>query len=191
METDLSSQQTHGEFSLGDPVVYGLHGKCRVAQIETRVMGGKTIRFYKLEVLKSALSRSSRSDPAIWVPITNSTDLGLRAPMNQPQAEVALKYLTDRDTFPDLDMDESWHSLQTKLETIAKHEGGLGLAKVFCFMSVLKRRLVAPASPIIKFYDLIHKLLFRELSETLNEAPKVIEDRITKNLLNKRIPHIK
>ena len=106
--------------------------------------------------------------------------------MNKAQAEEVLKFLMARDFLLELDMDEGWHNLHLKLETLIKREGYLGLSKVFTLLYMQKRRWVVPNPLITKFYELVHKLLFRELSDALNEAAKDIEEKISKFLINKK-----
>ena len=67
-----------GEFVPGAIVAYGLHGKCVVTAIETRTVGGQSMRFYRLDILKSALSRSTRQEPSIFIPVEHARSKGLR-----------------------------------------------------------------------------------------------------------------
>ena len=185
METQVPNNPPKNEFSPGSNVIYGLHGRCKITQIDTRVLSEKSMRFYKLEVLKSPLSRSNRGDPAIWVPVETAVHLGLRAPMDKTQAEEATKLLANRESYYSLN--ESWNVIHPMLENIVRTEGSLGLAKVFSYLYVLKRKWVTPPKDIIKFYDSIHKLLFRELSDALGETARVIEERYSKALKTKPI----
>src|ERR1700733_8843100 len=100
METQTPFEEvSQNEFLPGSTVIYAMHGKCYVLGTETRSMGGESIRFYKLELKKSTLSRSSRLEPAIWVPVATAKDRGLRAPMTKNEAEVAMKILLSREYY--------------------------------------------------------------------------------------------
>ena len=185
METQLQKEAPQTEFSLDSAVIYTLHGKCKITQIDTRTHEGNSIQFYKLEVQKSPLARTNRSDPAIWVPVSNSRNLGLRAPITRPEAEEVLKVISSKDSFYSLS--EPWHLIHTKLEAAIRAEGCIGLGKVFSYLYVLKRKLGTLPKDPTKFYELVHKLLFRELSEALEEAPKAIEDKLARSLKNKPV----
>src|SRR3712207_2090609 len=115
METQTPTEVPLTEFTPGSSVIYAMHGKCNVLGTETRLLGGKPIQFYKLEVKKSALSRSNRQDPAIWVPVASAKDQGLRSPMNRTQAEGALSLLLSREYF--FKPSEPWSVVHPKLET--------------------------------------------------------------------------
>src|SRR5688572_5640135 len=87
METQVPTETNPGEFAPGSSVIYAMHGKCRILGTETRALGGQSIRFYKLEIKKSPLSRSHRQEPAIWVPVSNARDQGMRSPMSKEDAD--------------------------------------------------------------------------------------------------------
>ena len=80
METQGSTEVPQTRFFSGSFVIYAMHGKCHVLGTETRTLSGVPILFYKLEVKKSSFSRSNKHEPAIWVPVANAKDRGLRAP---------------------------------------------------------------------------------------------------------------
>lgn len=184
--TGLSEKNTQTEFLPGSPVIYAMHGKCNVIGTETRLMGEKSIRFYKLEIRKSALSRSNRQEPAIWVPVTSAKERGLRAPMNREEAESALKLLMNREYF--FSTQEPWNVIQPKLEMAILTEAGLGLAKVASYLHVLKRKLVVPTSEVNKLQETVQKLLLRELSEALEEPIRNLEEKIAKGFRSKLLP---
>jgi RNA polymerase-interacting CarD/CdnL/TRCF family regulator len=84
------------EIEIGTSVIYGLHGRCTVTGVETRSLGGDTQRFYKLEKQKSPLSRSTRQEPAIWLPVSSANSRGLRSPMNQTDVDTAFQIFSSR-----------------------------------------------------------------------------------------------
>ena len=178
--------QTPIEFTPGTSVIYALHGKCNVIGTETRQLGNESILFYKLEVSRSSLSRSVRHDPAIWVPVATAKNRGLRNPMNQDQAEQALKALMSREYF--FNTSESWSSLLPKLEACIYAEGGIGLAKVASFLHVFKKRQVVASSEVNKLQENVFKLLLRELSEALHTSARELEEKISKGFRSKLIP---
>jgi RNA polymerase-interacting CarD/CdnL/TRCF family regulator len=175
-----------GEFAPQATVIYALHGKCMVAGIETRTVGGQTLRFYKLEVQKSALSRSQRHEPAIWVPVNSAREQGLRMPITAEDAEAVLRVLASREYF--FQTNESWSAILPKLETTIRIEGAIGMAKVLSYLFVLKRKQVVPAPEVNRLYENVSKLLLRELSEVLNKPIRALEDQIAKGFRQKLLP---
>jgi len=186
METQGPIEVPPTEFLPGSSVIYAMHGRCNVLGTEMRSLGGESIRFYKLEVKKSSLSRSNRHEPAIWVPVATARDRGLRAPMSKDEADGAMKVLMSREYF--FKPNDSWSSTQPKLEATVRLEGGIGLAKVASFLYVLKRKQIVPSTEVIKLQEMIHKLLFRELSEALGEPSRVLEEKVVKGFRAKMIP---
>jgi RNA polymerase-interacting CarD/CdnL/TRCF family regulator len=186
METQGPIEVPQTEFLPGSFVIYAMHGKCHLMSTETRTLSGEPILFYKLEVKKSALSRSNKQEPAIWVPVANAKDRGLRAPMNPTEAEVAMKILLTREYY--FKLDEPWSSIQNKLENTIRLEGGAGLAKVASYLYVLMIRQIVPSTEVAKLKETVFKLLFRELGEALGEFPKILEEKTKKGLRTKLLP---
>jgi RNA polymerase-interacting CarD/CdnL/TRCF family regulator len=183
MENQVSDLSSQTEFVPGSSVVYGLHGKCKIVSIDARSVEGKSIRFYRLQLQKSPLSRSNRNDPAIWVPTENAKTLGLRPPMEKLDAEECMKMLTNREVL--LDLTEAWPVVMPKLEAIVRNDGPVGLTKVYSYLYLLKQRYAVSPGDLNKFHDLIHKLLFRELSDALGQPANIIEKNALKGLKNK------
>ena len=179
----MEPQIPNTEFLAGTQVVYGMHGKCQVTEIQSRQVGSEMVRFYKLELLKSVLSRSSRKDPAIWLPIDSAKSRGLRMPMSNGDGLQAMAFLSSREYF--FSLQEPWPSVYLKLEHTIRSEGGIGLAKVASYLYVLKRKQLVPSGELLHFQECVNKLLMRELSEALSENSRVLEDRISKLLRQK------
>ena len=174
---------THEEFAPGSPVIYGLLGRCTIIGIENKSIGQNTLRVYRLEVKKTVPSRTKTSDSAIWVPVKTAHEQGLRSPANNTQAQAALKLLQSREYF--FKTSENWSSILPHLENIIRAEGIEGLAKVYSYLFILKRRQLVSHPEFGKFFELVHRLLFKELSEALNQPMKAIEDQVQKGLKSK------
>lgn len=182
----LENEMTSGEFAPGTPVVYALHGRCNVMGIETRELGGQAMRFYKLEIQKSALSRSSRQEPAIWVPIENARERGLRAPINTGTLEAVNQIFSSREYY--FELNQPWNAVLPKLESTIRQEGAIGLAKVASFLHVLKKKQVVASSEVNRFQETVHKILFREISELTGETMKALEEKALKAFRQKLLP---
>lgn len=182
--TEISRQST--EFLPGTPVIYGMHGKCQILGTEFRTLGEQKIKFYKLEIKKANAGRSTRTDTSIWVPVDSAKNLGLRPPMNAEEASEAIKILCNREYY--FKPEDSWNSLLPKLESSIKKEGGLGLAKVFSFLYVLKKKQVVPSSDVQKLFETVQRLLFKELSDATGESSRVLEEKVARGMRSKLIP---
>ena len=186
METQVPTNAPQTEFLPGSSVIYAMHGRCHVLGTETRSLGGETLRFYKLEKKKAHLSRSGKQDSAIWVPVSTARDRGLRAPMTKDEAEQALKILMSREYY--FKINEPWSVLQHQLENTIRLEGGLGLAKAASCLYVLKRKQVVASSEVLKLQESIQKLLFRELSDALDQSVRILEEKTLKGFKSKLTP---
>jgi len=182
----INSTIREPEFPLGATVIYALLGRCSVTGVESRQMGNEVIQFYKLEKQKSALSRSTRQEPAIWVPVSNAISRGLRSPMPAEKSEEAMRILSNREHY--FQASEPWSSVQPKLEAVVRSEGGIGLAKVLSYLHVLRKRQVVPSTEVTRMFDTVYKLLVRELADALNLTPREIDERLTKGLRQKLLP---
>ena len=185
MEPQAPATETATLFDPGMTVVYGLHGKCVVRAVESRQHLGEQISFYKLEPQKSTLSRSSRQEPAIWVPLSTAQARGLRAPLNADSAQAVLKIFSSREYF--FRADDPWTVVQPKLDQAIRQEGAIGLAKVASYLHVLKKRQIVPSTEVSRLSESVNKLILRELSDALNQPIRILEDRIAKDLRHKTL----
>jgi CarD family transcriptional regulator len=55
-------------FQLGDGVVYGIHGVCRIVDVESRRVDRKTVEYY-------VLSPCAQPDARFYVPVHNQAAL--------------------------------------------------------------------------------------------------------------------
>lgn len=174
------------DFAPGATVIYPMHGKCVLLSIENRQIDGEQVPFYKLEIQRSSFSRTTRQDPAIWVPVRAAKERGLRLPIDLQQAEAVMQILSSREYY--FDINEPWTSVLPKLEQCLRTEGAIGLAKVFSYLFVLKKRQVVPSTEVNRTAETVNKLLFRELSEALNEPIRSLEEKINKRIRQKLTP---
>src|SRR5688500_6529635 len=134
METQAAGPQINPEFTSGSSVIYALHGKCTVLAVEDRQTRGQAIPFSELEHQKPGLTRATRPDPAIWLPVASARKRGLRAPMSRESAEAAMAVLASREYY--FPLSEAWPSVHAKMEATIRTEGGTGLAKVASYLYV-------------------------------------------------------
>jgi RNA polymerase-interacting CarD/CdnL/TRCF family regulator len=178
---------TNPSFQPGSPVIYAMHGKCAIISVETRQTGDQNVEYYKLEIQKSPLSRSTRQEPAIWVPVSSARERGLRSPISAQDSDQVFQILNSREYY--FSLNESWSAIQPKLETTIRMEGGQGLAKVLSYLHVLKRKQIVASSEVARMYETVSKLLIRELAEANSDTPRNIEDKIARGMRQKLIPN--
>ena len=68
-------------------------------------------------------------------------------------------------------------------------EGGPGLAKALSFLHVLKRKQIVASPEVSRMYEMVSKLLIRELADATGETPRNIEDKIARGMRQKLIPN--
>lgn len=182
---EMVSDQKKGEFLPGDLVIYGSHGRCEVKSVETKTVGGETLRFYKLEKKKPALSRnlSNRTEAAIWLPVQSAQSKGLRALMTAEKADEALSLLADPEIA--FSSDQSWGELQPQLEKCVLNEGGLGMVKALGFLYLVIESRQVPPSQMQKFYENLKNLFIREIAEIKEIAIRQAEDEVDRLLKKK------
>jgi len=186
METTAQDSATATTFNPGESVIYGLHGRCQIISVENKAIGGESRPFYKLEVQKPALSRSTRPEPAIWIPVNSARDRGLRTPIDNAGVEQVFQILSSREYY--FSLSDSWSVVQPKLEATIRAEGAIGLAKAYSFLTVLKRKLIVFPPEITRFYETVSRTFLRELSDVLQESMRSLEDRTIKMTKGKSLP---
>lgn len=174
---------SNSEIPVGASVVYAMHGKCTVLAVETRDLGGQTQKFYKLEVQKSPLSRSTRFEPAIWVPVATARARGIRAPMTLSDIDSAFEVFASREYY--LPLTDHWNVAQSKIEALVRNEGPVGVAKALSFLFVLKKKQVVPYPEVNRINETIQKQFAKEASELTGETMKAVEERIVKAMKHK------
>ncbi|MDR3608117.1 MAG: hypothetical protein P4M08_12135 [Oligoflexia bacterium] len=186
METHLNRPASTATpiFQAGTTVIYPMLGKCTVIGCEEKSIGGKTLAFYKLEVQRSSFSRSSRQDPAVWIPVNAAKEQGLRAPLQAENVPEIFAIFASREYF--FEIQRPWNQLQPELERTIRLEGAIGLAKVSSYLFVLKKKQIVPSPEVNRFSEAVDRLLYRELSEATGEPIRALEEK-TKKLMRPKL----
>lgn len=183
-QSAVSSAAPSSELTVGAEVIYGLHGKCTITAIESRTIGGIESPFFRLEVVRSPLSRSVRQSPAIWVPFNAVTRGLLRMQASREQADAAMALLLNREYY--LPIQADWRtSASPQLEKMIEREGLSGLAKSFSYLFCLRKKFHTLQPEQQKMMDSVQRALLRELSEILQLTPRDLEDQISKGMRGK------
>ena len=174
------------DFPPGSAVVYGLLGRCTVRSIETRQLGTETLSFYKLEIQKSALSRSTRQEPAVWVPVRSAREKGLRLPITAADLDAVMQVLSSREYY--FQTSAPWSAVLSELESAINTEGAVGLSKVASFLHVLRRKQIVATQEVARMTENVMRVLVREMAEVTGETPRAIEAKIQKAFRHKMLP---
>ena len=74
-------------FKVGQKVVYPNHGIGTIEQIEQKQIGATLLPFYTL--------RLAANNSVVLVPVSNASEVGLRAPISSGECDMLLKALAD------------------------------------------------------------------------------------------------
>lgn len=187
-KNSTSAAKAGKQFDPGTAVIYPMHGKCVVVGIENRQVGAETISFYKLEVQRSSFSRSTRQEPAIWVPVNSARERGLRLPIDAEQIQAINTIFASREYYFEAQL--GWSAVLPKLEATIRSEGAIGLAKVASYLFVLKKKQIVPTPEVARFSENVNKMLFRELSEATGEPIRALEEKANKLMRPKTLPDV-
>lgn len=159
-------------FEVGDMVVYGAQGLCRVEQVGPLPMkfADKSKQYYTLRACKSP-------GMTIYAPVDNPTVV-MRAPLTREQAEALIEAIPGIETTHIADNKErevhyraALHGCDCReLLRLLKSLHGRHLARV----KSGKRDMAIDE----KYFRLAQEQLYSELSYALNIAPDAVEDYI-------------
>lgn len=171
------------QFIKGDEVIYGLIGKCTIAEIETKKVGNEEQLFYRLERVKPAHLKAKRPEPQILLPLSKASQTGLRKEITSAELENLYELFSSREFF--LPLDQNWPTTLVALEQMIRAEGAFGLARAYSFLYVLQNRQHLLNSEQNRFFDTVRHALFKELSDVTQRTIREIETEIHQLLKNK------
>jgi RNA polymerase-interacting CarD/CdnL/TRCF family regulator len=179
MESNTSQSNTI-EFQLGQTVVYGSLGKCTIDAIESRIVGGQSMIFYKISKQKFIPTKPKATDPAIWVPVANAKKMGLRAPATADHVQGALDVIASDEYY--ISTEQNWSDAKPKVEALLRGEGFIGLAKAVSFLYVFTKRQIAPIADANRMNESLFKQLAREIAEASGQQQKDLENKFERQL---------
>ena len=159
-------------YTLGDKVVYPLHGVGVIDSIEDKTVLGEERSYY---VIKLAIS-----DMTVMIPTNKSEDLGLRLVVSDKDANKALKAIGSETT----EMDEDWKSrYQQNFEKI-KSGSILNVAEVV--RNLFHRNKVKELSIMEKkLYENAYRLLVDEISYVKDLEREKVQNLVAQGLESK------
>ena len=96
-------------FKVGQKVVYPNHGIGTIEQIEQKQIGATLLPFYTL--------RLAANNSLVLVPVSNASEVGLRAPISSGECDMLLKTLADDFTSPANDWKDRFKEFSEKMRT--------------------------------------------------------------------------
>jgi CarD family transcriptional regulator len=158
-------------YSLGDKVVYPVHGVGVINSIEDKTVLGEKRSYY---VIKLAIS-----DMTVMIPTNKSEDLGLRLVVSDRVATKALKIIGSETT----EMEEDWKSrYQQNFEKI-KSGSILNVAEVV--RNLFHRNKVKELSIMEKkLYENAYRLLVDEISYVKDLEREKVQNLVAQGLEN-------
>ena len=156
-------------YSLGDKVVYPVHGVGVIDSIEDKTVLGEKRSYY---VIKLAIS-----DMTVMIPTNKSEDLGLRLVVSDRYANKALKVIGSETT----EMEEDWKSrYQQNFEKI-KSGSILSVAEVV--RNLFHRNKVKELSIMEKkLYENAYRLLVDEISYVKDLEREKVQNLVAQGL---------
>src|SRR5919108_2156368 len=96
-------------FKVGQKVVYPNHGIGTIEQIEQKQIGSTLLPFYTL--------RLAANNSVVLVPISNASEVGLRAPISSGECDMLFKVLADDFSSPANDWKDRFKDFSEKMRT--------------------------------------------------------------------------
>src|SRR5688572_25489553 len=96
-------------FKVGQKVVYPNHGIGTIEQIEQKQIGATALPFYTL--------RLAATNTLVLVPVSNASEVGLRAPISSGECEMLFKALADDFASPANDWKDRFKEFSEKMRT--------------------------------------------------------------------------
>jgi CarD family transcriptional regulator len=96
-------------FKVGQKVVYPNHGIGTIEQIEQKQIGATLLPFYTL--------RLAANNSVVLVPVSNASEVGLRAPISSGECDMLFKALADDFSSPANDWKDRFKEFSEKMRT--------------------------------------------------------------------------
>ena len=157
------AKQKLRQFQVGDLAVYPAHGVGKIEAIETRVINGEKLDFYKMKVLENNM--------LIMIPTRNVESVGLRDVIDKK--EISKVYDVMKSKKPSSSESQTWNRRYREYMDKIKSGSLYDVAEVFRDLSLLKLQKDLSFGER-KLYDTAQVLLVKELSTAKNADEKAI-----------------
>ena len=151
------------QFQVGDLAVYPAHGVGKIEAIETRVINGEKLDFYKMKVLENNM--------LIMIPTRNVESVGLRDVIDKK--EISKVYDVMKSKKSSSSDTQTWNRRYREYMDKIKSGSLYDVAEVFRDLSLLKLQKDLSFGER-KLYDTAQVLLVKELSTAKNADEKAV-----------------
>jgi CarD family transcriptional regulator len=158
-----SAKQKPRHFQVGDLAVYPAHGVGKIEAIESRVINGEKLDFYKMKVLENNM--------LIMIPTRNVESVGLRDVIDEK--EISKVYDVMKSKKASSGDTQTWNRRYREYMDKIKSGSLYDVAEVFRDLSLLKLQKDLSFGER-KLYDTAQVLLVKELSTAKNTDEKII-----------------
>jgi CarD family transcriptional regulator len=158
-----STKQKTRHFQVGDLAVYPAHGVGKIEAIESRVINGEKLDFYKMKVLENNM--------LIMIPTRNVESVGLRDVIDEK--EISKVYDVMKSKKASSSDNQTWNRRYREYMDKIKSGSLYDVAEVFRDLSLLKLQKDLSFGER-KLYDTAQVLLVKELSTAKNTDEKAI-----------------
>lgn len=163
--------------TIGNRVVYPGQGPCRIDQVISKLVDGKTVRFYQLSVL-------GEGGAELFVPVNKAQLVGLRLLVSLKEVSGILKTLIEETKFAD-----GWKERASDNVRLFKSGSAFDLAlllKSLTEMSARKSLSTGECKMLLK----ARSLLVREICEVTGDTGQHVEQRIDNALTARKPRHL-
>ena len=163
--------------TIGSRVVYPGQGPCRIDQVISKLVDGKTVSFYRLSVLDDGGAE-------LFVPVNKAKLVGLRLLVSLKEVSRILKTLVEEANFAD-----GWKERASDNVRLFKSGSAFDLAlllKSLTEMSARKSLSTGECKMLLK----ARSLLVREICEVTGDTGQHVEQRIDNALTARKPRHL-
>jgi len=168
--------------TVGSKVVYPYRGPCLIGPVVNKIVGGKSMSFYRLALLDD-------SSGELFVPVANLGNLHIRALLDRseiPKLLGHLKRTKTAGTTKDLGAAKNWRQRNTDNTKLFSSGSAFDLAEVVESLTELGE--VKSLSPHDReTLARARKLLVCEISEVTGEPRSAVEEQINNALQARKI----
>lgn len=152
-------------FSVGEKIVYPMHGAGVVDSIETKEVGGKKLDYYKVKIVSGNIM--------LMIPVNNPSGVQLRPIISKAEAESVLENFGKKDNEPDVPWNKRYKLNIDRLKT-----GDIGNVSAVLSELISRERTHGLSTSDRKMFILTKSIFCSELSFALDIPSAEIFEQI-------------
>lgn len=152
-------------FSVGEKIVYPMHGAGVIDSIETKEVGGKSIDYYKVKIVSGNIM--------LMIPVNNTSGVQLRHVISKEQAENVLETFGSSEDLSDIPWNKRYKTNIDRLKTGTIEN----VSAVLCEL-IYREKTHGLSTSDRKMFILTKSIFCSELSSALDIPSADIFERI-------------